>query len=529
MILIPDIRPALSFHHRHDRNMNHISAASQRSQSDQSDVTAKSRTADGLDAEPEPAAEPFMMTKDDSYQRWQTDSGHQLEHVIHDKRWMHIFSSELVRLCSELVDALSDRLDRQVLNISVCWTDDAEMARHNSQFRQKPAPTNILSFPSGTEPEIGDLVISFDTVMHEAGQMDIPVEHHIAHLVVHGILHLLSMTILMMKIHQMESLETELLTAFDIADPYARSATDGQHHEHTERKLIWPFGGKPVSVREELTGLIETSISHPDTEFDNQESLLLKNMLGLRDITAQDVMVPRADIVAVDMNDGFHDVLQQMSNASHSRYPAFEEKMDETIGMLHIKDMMRHNLENSKADLKRLIRPVLFVAPTIRLLDLLQEMRLRRLHLALVVDEFGGIDGLITIEDLVEEIVGEIQDEHDQVEKPRFEIAPDGTAIADARFELEAFEALIGQQMLEGEERDEIDTLGGLVVTLAGQVPLRGEVIRHESGIIFEVLESDPRRLTLLRVRGANLAKDSLAPAQNPDSSEDNNAPLSLR
>ena len=102
-------------------------------------------------------------------------------------------------------------------------------------------------------------------------------------------------------------------------------------------KLIWPFGSKPVSVREELTGLIETSISHPDTEFDNQENLLLKNMLGLRDITAQDVMVPRADIVAVDMNDGFHDVLQQMSNASHSRYPAFEEKMDETIGMLHIR------------------------------------------------------------------------------------------------------------------------------------------------------------------------------------------------
>ena len=208
--------------------MNHISAASQRSQSDLSDVTAKSRRADSLDAEPEPAADLFMMTKDDSYQRWQTDSGHQLEHVIHDERWMNIFSSELVRLCSELVDALSDRLDRQVLNISVCWTDDAEMARHNSQFRQKPAPTNILSFPSGTEPEIGDLVISFDTVMHEAGQMDIPVEHHIAHLVVHGILHLLGYDHIDDEdAHQMESLETELLAAFDIADPYARSATDG--------------------------------------------------------------------------------------------------------------------------------------------------------------------------------------------------------------------------------------------------------------------------------------------------------------
>lgn len=294
-------------------------------------------------------------------------------------------------------------------------------------------------------------------------------------------------------------------------------------------KLLWPFGGKTVSFREELTGLIETSISQQDTEFDNQESLLLKNMLGLRDITAENVMVPRADIIAVDINDGFDDVLQQMSNASHSRYPAFEGKMDETIGMLHIKDMMRHNLTNSKAGLKQLIRPVLFVAPTIRLLDLLQEMRLRRLHLALVVDEFGGIDGLITIEDLVEEIVGEIQDEHDQVEKPRFEIAPDGTALADARFELESFEQIVGIQMLEGEERDEIDTLGGLVITLAGHVPLRGEVIRHSSGIIFEVLESDPRRLSLLRIRGVNLVNEISDQSHNDSESEDKHAPLSLR
>ncbi len=286
-----------------------------------------------------------------------------------------------------------------------------------------------------------------------------------------------------------------------------------------------PLSAKPVSVRDELTGLIESSMQQPDADFNNQESLLLKNLLGLRDITADDVMVPRADISAVDINDGFEKVLSQMSNAAHSRYPAYEGTMDEAIGMLHIKDMVRHSLSGKKTDLKPLIRPVLFVAPSIRLLDLLQEMRIRRMHLALVVDEFGGIDGLITIEDLVEEIVGEIQDEHDQVEKPRFERAPDGTAIVDARFELDSFENMFGKLRDDSEDQDEIDTLGGLVNTLAGQVPLRGEIIRHPNGIEFEIVDSDPRRITLLRIRGL---PENPAPASSSDKDAED-APLQLR
>jgi len=206
--------------------MNQIGAPSQRTPSDHPDVTAQSRPADGLDAEPEPAADP-LMTTDNSYQHWQTDNGHQLEHAIHDKRWIDIFSSGLVGLCSQLVDALSDRLDTPVLAISVCWTDDAEMQRHNSQFRQKTAPTNILSFPSGDESGIGDLVIGFDTVMAEAEQMGISPDHHIAHLLVHGILHLLGYDhIDDEEAQQMEALETELLLAQGIADPYSRPAID---------------------------------------------------------------------------------------------------------------------------------------------------------------------------------------------------------------------------------------------------------------------------------------------------------------
>jgi CBS domain containing-hemolysin-like protein len=155
-----------------------------------------------------------------------------------------------------------------------------------------------------------------------------------------------------------------------------------------------------------------------------------------------------------------------------------------------------------------LLRPALFVAPTIRLLDLLHEMRLRRRHLALVVDEFGGVDGLITIEDLVEEIVGEIEDEHDQTIQPQMTFNEDGTILAEARLEVKELETLTGR-LLEDDDRDEIDTLGGLVCAVAGRVPGRGEVVRHPSGLQFEVVEGDPRRLALLKIRGVSRQQHS--------------------
>ena len=263
----------------------------------------------------------------------------------------------------------------------------------------------------------------------------------------------------------------------------------------------WPFIGKQTSVREELTGLIETSIRQTDTEFDNQEGLLLRNMLGLRDITAEDVMVPRADIVAIDISEGFEAAFRQISAAAHSRVPAYEGNQDNVRGMLHIKDLVAHSLSPEQPVLRDLLRPVLFVSPAIRLLDLLQEMRLKRQHLALVIDEFGGVDGLITIEDLVEEIVGEIEDEHDDTDAPQFEIINEDIAVADARLEMGELEAHIGIT-LECDERDEIDTLGGFIFALAGHVPVRGEVLHHSSGLEFEVLDSDPRKLRLVRIRG---------------------------
>ena len=268
-----------------------------------------------------------------------------------------------------------------------------------------------------------------------------------------------------------------------------------------------PIFSKSSTMRDELTDLIETSISEIESGFDINEGLLLRNMLGLRDITAEDVMVPRADIVSVDIADGFESVMRQISEASHSRVPAYEGGVDSIVGMLHIKDLLLHLLQEKQPALSGLLRPVLFVSPSIRLLELLQEMRLKRQHLALVVDEYGGIDGLITIEDLVEEIVGEIQDEHDDDEAPHVEIAHDGSATANARLEISVLEDMFGD-LLDESEREEVDTIGGLVFSLAGRVPVRGEVIRHPSGLEFEILDSDPRRISLIRISGISPQRD---------------------
>ena len=261
-----------------------------------------------------------------------------------------------------------------------------------------------------------------------------------------------------------------------------------------------PFSFRKQSVRDELSELIENSNKTNDS-FDDHESALLRNILDLKDLTAESLMVPRADIVSVDLTEKIDSVMSHICSANHSRLPVHNGSMDLILGMIHIKDLMPHLLEGSKPDLEKLMRPVLFVSPSIWVMDLLHEMRLKRRHLALVVDEFGGVDGLVTIEDLVEEIVGEIEDEHDEMEMPRFELIEEDSAIADARLELEDLEKLVGP-LVDVEEREEIDTVAGLVFQLAGRVPVKGEVIRHPCGLEFEVIEGDPRRITLLKIDG---------------------------
>jgi magnesium and cobalt transporter len=271
-------------------------------------------------------------------------------------------------------------------------------------------------------------------------------------------------------------------------------------------KNLLPGNSAPLA-REEITELLEESI-RDTVSFDSHEGTLLRNMLGLRDITAVDVMVPRADIFYVDRSDPLEQVIEKMIAAGHSRVPVVNGNLDQVDGILHIKDLLRVLHGKESVDIQPLLRQPIFISPAMRVLDLLQEMRIRRLHLALVVDEYGGTDGLITIEDLVEEIIGEINDEHDEDTSPVFDIASDGTALTEARLEIETLEAVAGP-LLDEENHDEIDTVGGLVIALAGRVPGRGEIVRHPSGLEFEILESDPRHVSMVNIRGLNRAGGS--------------------
>jgi len=247
-------------------------------------------------------------------------------------------------------------------------------------------------------------------------------------------------------------------------------------------------------------------------------------------LRVEDVMVPRADIIAVDMDTGLHDLSRAFQDAGHSRLPIYKETLDEPIGMAHIKDVMPYLMLNAKGRsaksykdrkiLNTIKRQVLFVPPSMLAQDLLKRMQARRMHMAIVVDEYGGTDGILTIEDLVEPIVGDIDDEHDEAE-PQIKAYKKGGKpywIADARVTIEDFEELIGKDFASPDEEDEVDTLGGLIFTLAGRVPERGEIIYHPDGLEFEIKDADARRVKKLKIR--TLSKSAIQEAQNAHAAE---------
>ncbi len=255
------------------------------------------------------------------------------------------------------------------------------------------------------------------------------------------------------------------------------------------------------SLREAIDEMIEEPPSYGPDPLSAHERVLIGNILKVHDQTAADVMVPRVDIVALDVETPFPEVVKSIVEQGHSRVPVYRETLDDVIGFVHVKDVLAPVAEARQTKLSPLLRKVLFVAPSVPILDLLVQMRQARTHIAMVVDEFGGIDGLVTIEDLIEEIVGEIEDEHDEAAGPRLIERADGTLIADARTPIETLEEQQGTRLRLAGDQEEVDTLGGLVSALAGRVPERGEVIVHPSGIEFEILEGDPRRIKRLRVR----------------------------
>ncbi len=260
------------------------------------------------------------------------------------------------------------------------------------------------------------------------------------------------------------------------------------------------------AMRESLEEVIEES-DRQSPALSAQERTMLANLLRFGELRVKDVMVPRADIVAVEESTSLADLVVLFREAQHSRLPVFRETLDDPIGVVHLKSVL--NLLESEGEgafqlkespISAIKRDILFAPPSMPVVDLLLKMQASHTHLALVIDEYGGTDGLVSIEDIIEEIVGDIADEHDD-EAPQARPMPAGGFVADARIDLEDFRKETGIAFTIGEDEEDIDTLGGLVVSLIGRVPQRGEIITHPDGTEFEVLEADPRRVKRLRIR----------------------------
>ncbi len=322
------------------------------------------------------------------------------------------------------------------------------------------------------------------------------------------------------------------------------------------------FGWKPGSVRDDLQVVLDAS-APDDVGFTAVERTMLRNILSLHERRIADVMVHRADIIAVKRDIQLGELMDLFESAAHSRLVVYNETLDDPVGMVHIRDLLAFmtvrarlrdpaktrrkkpfpaGLDLRMVDLAMplseasIIRKLLYVPPSMRAIDLLAQMQASRIHLALVVDEYGGTDGLVSIEDIVEQIVGEIDDEHDSDEPPAIVRQPDNSFVADARASLDDVRSVIGEDFVTGEAGEEVQTLGGYLVSHVGRLPVRGEVISGPGNFEIEVLDADPRRVKRLRIavrkertppraaRESRKARDA-TPDAGPMPSNDNSSP----
>jgi len=253
-------------------------------------------------------------------------------------------------------------------------------------------------------------------------------------------------------------------------------------------------------LRETLEEIIEERGSAGE-QLEPEQRAMLFNIVSFGELQVDDVMVPRTDIVGVEASTPLEGVIATFRTAHHSRLPVYRTTMDEIVGFVHIKDLIDFWDSGDPFSLQEVLRQVLVVPPSMPVVDLLARMRATRIHMAIVVDEYGGTDGLVTIEDVVEEIVGDIEDEHDIDEGPMLVHLPDGTIDADGRAEIEELEKILSVDLLPDEVDEEVDTLGGLVFTMLGRIPKVGEVVQHDCGVEIEVTDADPRRIKRLLVR----------------------------
>ena len=283
------------------------------------------------------------------------------------------------------------------------------------------------------------------------------------------------------------------------------------------------FGWKAGSIRQDLEVVLENG-TPADTGFSPQERTMLRNILGLRERRVEDVMVPRADIVAVQQDTSLGELIKVFESAAHSRLAVYNDTLDDPVGMVHLRDLVAYMAEHAAETVGRrkkplpaeldlaavdlsiplsaakIIREVLFVPPSMPVIDLFAKMQATRIHLALVIDEYGGTEGLVSIEDIVEQVVGEIEDEHDEDEAPSIVRQGDGSYLADARATLEDVTAMLGAEFDVGDAAEEVDTLGGYLFMKIGRVPVRGELVPGPGDFEIEVFDADPRRLKRLRI-----------------------------
>ena len=266
------------------------------------------------------------------------------------------------------------------------------------------------------------------------------------------------------------------------------------------RHLIFGDDGE-TTLRDQIEEVIdEAEGSRPVTgDLSPHERLMLRNLLHLGDRTAGDICVTRGEIMSVPSTISFEELIRAFADAGHSRLPVYGESLDEVVGMIHIKDVFIADFDPARdRSIQALMRTPLFVPESMGVIDLLARRRAERIHLALVVDEFGGTEGLVTIEDVVEEIVGEIEDEHDEQEMPMLTMLEDGVWEADTRLELDELTQVVDPRLAA--EDDEVDTLGGLAFLLAGRILKPGESVCHPSGWRFECIEADSKRIVRLRL-----------------------------
>jgi CBS domain containing-hemolysin-like protein len=302
------------------------------------------------------------------------------------------------------------------------------------------------------------------------------------------------------------------------------------------------IGMPQASARDDIEEAIAESSE--SGELSQQERSMLTNVLGLHDVRVADIMVPRSDVVAVKIDATLGDVLALFRTAGHSRFPVHGETLDDPRGMVHIRDFLDHiagaalarrlrrapDMAQQGQPARRLVgaldlstpledahilRQPLFVPPSMPALDLLRKMQQTHTHMALVIDEYGGVDGLVSMEDVVEAIVGDIADEHDEDEAPSIQPDGEGVFLADARASLEEAQEATGLKLSEHDDAEDVDTLGGLVATLAGRVPTVGEIIEGPEGSSFEIVEADPKRVKRVRVRLAARAGEASGPGES--------------